>query len=70
MATVANMSPRHLQRTLKQTTGFAPHDLLKVLRVQQSFKHHYLDSVRRSSAFHPFVSQDHGLHSCEIRKKV
>ncbi len=37
MAKVASVSPRQLQRTLKQTTGFAPHDLLKVLRLQRSF---------------------------------
>ena len=37
MAKVASVSPRQLQRTLKQSTGFAPHDLLKVLRLQRSF---------------------------------
>lgn len=37
MAKVAGVSPRQLQRTLKQSTGFAPHDLLKVLRLQRSF---------------------------------
>ena len=43
MAALVGLSPRQLQRTLKQQTGFAPHDLLKVLRVQQSFRQHYLD---------------------------
>lgn len=43
MASLLNVSPRQLQRTLKQLTGFAPHDLLKVLRLQQSFRTHYLD---------------------------
>jgi AraC-like DNA-binding protein len=43
MASLLGMSPRQLQRTLKRLTGFAPHDLLKVLRVQQSFRTHYLD---------------------------
>jgi AraC-like DNA-binding protein len=43
MAAVACISARQLQRNLKKTTGFSPHDLLKVLRIQQSFKHHYLD---------------------------
>jgi hypothetical protein len=33
MAAVACLSPRQLQRTLKQSTGFAPHDLLKVLGI-------------------------------------
>ena len=54
MAEVACMSPRQLQRTLKQTTGFAPHDLLKVLRIQQSFKQHYLDL---------YADQAHYIHS-------
>jgi AraC-like DNA-binding protein len=54
MAAVANMSPRQLQRTLKRTTGFSPHDLLKVLRLQQSFKQHYLDS---------YADQSHYIHS-------
>jgi len=54
MAAVAGLSPRQLQRTLKQTTGFSPHDLLKVLRVQQSFKQHYLDF---------YADQSHFIHS-------
>ncbi|MEM7737130.1 MAG: AraC family transcriptional regulator [Deinococcota bacterium] len=44
MAKVAGVSTRQLQRTLKRVTGFSPHDLLKVLRLQQSFKKHYLMS--------------------------
>lgn len=54
MATVANLSPRQLQRRLKQTTGFSPHDLLKVLRLQQSFKGYYLAS---------YADQSHFIHS-------
>ncbi|MEQ8438652.1 MAG: AraC family transcriptional regulator [Ilumatobacter fluminis] len=42
MAEVAAMSPRQLQRALKATTGFTPHDLWKVLRVQHSFRNDYL----------------------------
>lgn len=42
MAEVAGLSPRQLQRALKVTTGFAPHDLLKVLRLQRSFRQDYL----------------------------
>jgi AraC-like DNA-binding protein len=41
MAAISGLSPRHLQRTLKQTTGFSPHDLLKILRLQQSFEQGY-----------------------------
>jgi AraC-like DNA-binding protein len=54
MASVACLSARQLQRTLKQTTGFSPHDLLKVLRIQQSFKRHYLDL---------YADQSHYIHS-------
>ena len=54
MAAVSGLSTRHLQRTLKQTTGFTPHDLLKVLRMQQSFKQHYLDL---------YADQSHFIHS-------
>lgn len=54
MAAVVRLSPRQLQRTLKQTTGFSPHDLLKVLRIQQSFKRHYLDL---------YADQSHYIHS-------
>lgn len=42
MAEVASVSPRQLQRTIKQTTGFTPHDLLKVLRLQQTFSQSYM----------------------------
>jgi AraC-like DNA-binding protein len=54
MAAVACLSPRQLQRTLKQTTGFTPHDLLKVLRIQQSFQRHYLEL---------YADQSHYIHS-------
>jgi AraC-like DNA-binding protein len=51
MAALIGMSTRQLQRTLKQSTGFSPHDLLKVLRLQQSFKKHYSDSYADQSHF-------------------
>lgn len=54
MAKVANLSSRQLQRTLKQATGFSPHDLLKVLRLQHSFRQHYLAS---------YTDQPHFIHS-------
>lgn len=54
MANIAAMSPRQLQRILRQTTGFSPHDLLKVLRMQRSFGQHYLAS---------YVDQSHFIHS-------
>ncbi len=54
MASAAALSPRQLQRTLKDTTGFTPHDLLKVLRLQHSFRQDYLLS---------FTDQSHYTHS-------
>ncbi len=54
MADLTGMSPRQLQRTLKKSTGFSPHDFLKVIRLQQSFKQHYLDS---------YADQSHFIHS-------
>lgn len=54
MASFACVSPRQLQRSLKDTTGFTPHDLLKVLRIQQSFRRHYLDL---------YADQSHYIHA-------
>jgi AraC-like DNA-binding protein len=54
MAALTNMSPRQLQRILKKTTGFSPHDFLKVLRLQLSFKQSYLAS---------YTDQSHYIHS-------
>jgi AraC-like DNA-binding protein len=54
MAALVGLSPRQLQRTLKHSTGFSPHDLLKVMRVQQSFRQHYLDL---------YADQSHFIHS-------
>ena len=54
MAAAAALSPRQLQRSLKTTTGFSPHDLLKVLRVQHSLRQDYLLA---------FTDQSHYTHS-------
>jgi methylphosphotriester-DNA--protein-cysteine methyltransferase len=43
-----------LQRTLNRIIGLTPHDLLKILRVQQSFKTHYLEL---------YADQAHYIHS-------
>ncbi len=51
MAELVGVSARQLQRILKRSTGFSPHDLLKVLRVQQSFRKHYLDLYADQSHF-------------------
>jgi AraC-like DNA-binding protein len=54
MASVAGLSTRQLQRTLKETTGFSPHNLLKVLRLQNSFRSDYQLA---------FADQAHFTHS-------
>lgn len=54
MAEVVHQSPRQLQRTLKQATGFSPHDFLKVMRLQQSLKEHKVDL---------YADQSHFIHS-------
>jgi len=54
MAAVTDISPRQLQRVLKKSTGFTPHDFLKVIRLQKTFKEHYLDS---------YSDQSHFIHS-------
>ncbi|GAB2536221.1 helix-turn-helix domain-containing protein [Gracilibacillus alcaliphilus] len=64
MAGIAGVSTRQLQRTLRQTTGFAPHDFLKVLRLQQSLdsdsylsyyadQSHFIRSFRKATGYTP-----------------
>jgi len=63
MAEVANLSPRQLQRVLKQTTGFTPHDFLKIIRLQQSLhgepslsyadQSHFIHSFRKATGYTP-----------------
>lgn len=63
MARICGLSPRHLQRVLKHSTGFAPHDFLKVLRLQQSLngtdtwsyadQSHFIHSFRRATGYTP-----------------
>lgn len=63
MAAASNLSPRQLQRTLKRTTGFAPHDFLKVLRLQQALngnpslsyadQSHFIHSFRKATGYTP-----------------
>lgn len=54
MAALAGLSARQLQRRLQQLTGFAPHDLLKVLRLQQAFRRHHLEL---------YADQAHYIHA-------
>lgn len=51
MASITHLSPRQLQRTLRRTTGFSPHDFLKVLRLQQSLKQYNRDRYTDQSHF-------------------
>ncbi|WP_136659442.1 AraC family transcriptional regulator [Nitratireductor sp. XY-223] len=63
MAAVSDLSPRQLQRVLKKTTGFSPHDFLKVLRLQQSLngepslayadQSHFIHSFRKATGYTP-----------------
>ena len=63
MAATADLSTRQLQRVLKKTTGFAPHDFLKVLRLQQSLlgepslsyadQSHFIHSFRKATGYTP-----------------
>lgn len=54
MAALTGISTRQLQRVLKRTTGFSPHDFLKVVRLQRSFDRDYLTS---------YTDQSHFIHS-------
>jgi AraC-like DNA-binding protein len=63
MASVSAVSVRQLQRILKGTTGFAPHDFLKVLRLQKTLggdqtgryadQSHFIHSFRRATGYTP-----------------
>lgn len=63
MAEITGLSARQLQRRLKQSTGFAPHDFLKVLRLQQSLngtdtwnyadQSHFIHSFRNATGYTP-----------------
>ena len=69
MAALVGLSPRQLQRTLKQMTGFAPHDLLKVLRLQQSFRGHYLDLYADQAHFTNAFRRAIGFSPMQYRKR-
>lgn len=63
MAATANLSTRQLQRVLIKTTGFTPHDFLKVLRLQQSLlgnpslsyadQSHFIHCFRKATGYTP-----------------
>ena len=63
MARVTGLSARQLQRRLKVATGFAPHDFLKILRLQQSLngndtwdyadQSHFIHAFRNATGYTP-----------------
>jgi len=69
MAALTGLSPRQLQRSLDRLTGFAPHDLLKVLRVQQSFRRHYLDLYADQAHFTHAFRRAIGYTPVQYRKR-
>lgn len=68
MAALSGLSTRQLQRRLRQITGFAPHDLLKVLRLQQSFRRHPLDLYADQAHFTHAFRQAVGYTPGQYRK--
>lgn len=69
MAALVGCSTRQLQRRLQRDTGFAPHDLLKVLRVQQSFRRHHLDLYADQSQYIHAFRRATGLTPGEYRRR-
>ena len=69
MADLLGLSTRQLQRTIQRLTGFAPHDLIKVLRVQQSFRMHYLDLYADQAHFNHAFRQAIGHTPGQYRKR-
>jgi len=63
MAASTGLSARHLQRTIRRSTGFSPHDLLKILRLQRALtgnpgdcyadQSHFIHSFRRATGYTP-----------------
>lgn len=63
MAEVTGLSSRQLQRVLKETTGFTPHDFLKILRLQQSLlgepslsyadQSHFIHAFKKATGYTP-----------------
>lgn len=63
MASRSQVSPRQLQRILRKTTGLAPHDFLKVLRLQKALsgdetdryadQSHFIRSFRSATGYTP-----------------
>lgn len=69
MAGLLKLSTRQLQRTILRLTGFTPHNLIKVLRVQQSFRRHYLDLYADQAHFTHAFRQIVGHTPGQYRKR-
>jgi AraC-like DNA-binding protein len=69
MADLLKLSTRQLQRTILRLTGFTPHNLIKVLRVQQSFRRHYLDLYADQAHFTHAFRQIVGHTPGQYRKR-
>ncbi|MGL4759684.1 MAG: DUF6597 domain-containing transcriptional factor [Patescibacteria group bacterium] len=69
MAKLVNLSPRQLQRVINKSTGFTPKDFLKVLKLQQSFTKHYLDSYSDQSHFIHSFKKSTGMTPGDYFKK-
>lgn len=63
MASMSAISTRQLQRVLMRATGFAPHDLLKILKLQNALRgeltehyadqSHFIHSFRKATGYTP-----------------
>lgn len=63
MASVVGVSPRHLQRLVRDCMGFSPHDLLKILKLQMSLRgdvngvysdqSHFINAFRKATGYTP-----------------
>jgi AraC-like DNA-binding protein len=63
MSDILQMSPRHIQRIIKSTTGFSPHDFVKVLRLQRALiendtssyadQSHFIHAFRKATGYTP-----------------
>jgi len=51
MSDITKLSTRQLQRKIKHATNLSPHDFLKILRIQQTFRDDYLDYYADQSHF-------------------
>jgi AraC-like DNA-binding protein len=69
MADLLGLSTRQLQRTIQRLTGFTPHNLIKVMRLQQSFRRHYLDLYADQAHFTHAFREIIGHTPSQYRKR-